>query len=244
MFLKTLSLFAFLTFTSWSISLDQAIQVGLQNNKKILIQEAELDSSLSLIKEMEGIFDVYLNTEISFEDSVLPSTSAFAKNNTLNRKSTLYSASLDGYLPTGTSYSFFDFNLEKRETDLGTDAMSPSWISNLSFKVKQNLLKDFGVSANNTKILVAEGNAKISKIELEKTISSLIVEIETKYWDSVYAKNNLELAYSSLNLAQEIVNQNTVEVEVGTLPRISLLVHLCPSPDPDQSASLHNSDSH
>ena len=49
MFLKTLSLFAFLTFTSWSISLDQAIQVGLQNNKKILIQEAELDSSLSLI---------------------------------------------------------------------------------------------------------------------------------------------------------------------------------------------------
>ena len=223
MFLKTLSLFAFLTFTSWSISLEQAIQVGLQNNKKILIQEAELDSSLSLIKEMEGIFDVYLNTEISFEDSVLPSTSAFAKNNTLNRKSTLYSASLDGYLPTGTSYSFFDFNLEKRETDLGTDAMSPSWISNLSFKVKQNLLKDFGVSANNTKILVAEGNAKISKIELEKTISSLIVEIETKYWDSVYAKNNLELAYSSLNLAQEIVNQNTVEVEVGTLPRISLL---------------------
>ena len=84
MFLKTLSLFALLTFTSWSISLDQAIQVGLQNNKKILIQEAELDSSLSLIKEMEGIFDVYLNTEISFEDSVLPSTSAFAKNNTLN----------------------------------------------------------------------------------------------------------------------------------------------------------------
>ena len=65
MFLKTLSLFVFLTFTSWSISLDQAIQVGLQNNKKILIQEADLDSSLSLIKEMEGIFDAVSYTHLT-----------------------------------------------------------------------------------------------------------------------------------------------------------------------------------
>ena len=223
MLMKMILIFMALSITSWSITLDQAIQLGLRNNNKILIQEAELDSKIGFVKEMEGAYDVYLNSQIRFEDSVLPSTSAFAKDNTINKKSTIYSASLDGYLPTGTSYSFFDFNIEKSETDLGTDAMSPSWISNLSFRVKQNLFKDFGITANNTGIFVAKGNAEISKIEVEKTISSTIVEVETKYWNAVYAKNNLDLAYSSLDLAQEIVNQNTIEVELGTLPRMSLL---------------------
>lgn len=220
---KTLLLFFIFTVSSWAISLEQAIQLGLQNNKRILIQEAEFDSTTSFIKEARGLYDTYLNTEISFEDSILPSTSAFAKNNILNKKSTIYSSSLDGYLPTGTSYSLFNFDLEKRETDLGTDAMSPSWISNLSFKVKQNLFKDYGLSVNNAKILIAKGNAEISQIELEKVMSSVILEVETRYWDSVYAKSNLNLAYSSLKLAEEIVDQNTIEVELGTLPRISLL---------------------
>jgi outer membrane protein TolC len=220
---KIFLLFFISSISSLAISLEDAIQLGLQNNKRILIQEAEFDSSASFIKETRGIYDTYFNTEIRFEDSVVPSTSAFAKNNTLNNKSTIYSTSLDGYLPTGTSYSFFNFDLEKRETDFGTDAMSPSWISNLSFKVKQNLFKDYGLSPNNAKILIAKGNAEISKIELEKVMSSVILEVETKYWNSVYAKSNLDLAYSSLELAEEIVDQNTIEVELGTLPRISLL---------------------
>ena len=80
---KTLLLFFIFTFSSWAISLEQAIQLGLQNNKRILIQEAEFDSTTSFIKEARGLYDTYLNTEISFEDSILPSTSAFAKNNIL-----------------------------------------------------------------------------------------------------------------------------------------------------------------
>lgn len=222
--LKNIFVFFFLLILpGWSISLEQAILLGLENNKNILIQEAQLDSTKSFIRESEGIYDIYLNSQIRFEDSVVPSTSAFAKNNSLNTKSSIYSSNIEGYLPTGTSYRLFDFNLEKRETNLGTDAMSPSWNSSLTFQVSQNLFKDFGFDVNNTKILIARGDAEISKSELEKVMSLVILEVETKYWQSVFAKKNLELAYSSYNLAQEIVDQNTIEVELGTLPRISLL---------------------
>tara|TARA_B100000700_G_C15054342_1_gene862016 strand:- start:2190 stop:3701 length:1512 start_codon:yes stop_codon:yes gene_type:complete len=223
MFVKFSLLFLLISLSCSAITLDQAIQLGLENNKRIQIQEAEFDSSKAFIKETKGIYDIYLNTEIRYEDSVVPSTSAFAKNNTLNTKSSVYKSSLEGYLPTGTSYSLFNFDLQKNETDFGTDAMSPAWTSNLSFQVTQNLFKDFGFDINNTNILVAKGNSEISKIELEKVVSSVILEVETIYWETVYAKKNLQLANSSYELAQEIVNQNTIEVELGTLPRISLL---------------------
>jgi outer membrane protein TolC len=220
---KVLFFLLALTVSSFGVSLDQAIQLGLKNNSSILIQEADLDLNFSLIKELKGKYDPYLNTHVVYEDSIVPSTSAFGKENTIIEKTTEYSSSFDGYLPTGTSYSVFDVNLEKKETNLGTDAMSPEWRSNLSFKLAQNVFRDFGTSVNNARILIAKGNSEISKIELEKVMSSVILDVETKYWNSVYAKSNLSLAYSSLELAQEIADHNEIEVQLGTLPRISLL---------------------
>ena len=141
----------------------------------------------------------------------------------LGEKTTSYKFGFEGYLPTGTSYNFFDFGLKKSETDLGTSAMSPVWNSDLSFRVTQNLLKDFGVKVNDIKILIAKGNSEISKIEFERVVSLVILDTETKYWNTVYTKKNLELALSSLKLAEDIVEKNRIEVEVGTLPKVALL---------------------
>jgi|TARA_B100001142_G_scaffold56376_1_gene55026 outer membrane protein TolC len=222
--IKKVLLFTFLlTLTAASITLDSSIQLALKNDKRILLQEAQLQSSRSLIKESKGIYDISFVSEVSYLDSTTPSTSAFVSNNTLGEKTTSYKFGFEGYLPTGTSYNFFDFGLKKSETDLGTSAMSPVWNSDLSFRVTQNLLKDFGVKVNDIKILIAKGNSEISKIEFERVVSLVILDTETKYWNTVYTKKNLELALSSLKLAEDIVEKNRIEVEVGTLPKVALL---------------------
>ena len=51
----------------------------------------------------------------------------------------------------------------------------------------------------------------------------VILDTETKYWNTVYTKKNLELALSSLKLAEDIVEKNRIEVEVGTLHKVALL---------------------
>ena len=222
--IKKVLFFTFLlTLTATSITLDSSIQLALKNDKRILLQEAQLQSSRSLIKESKGIYDISFVSEVSYLDSTTPSTSAFVSNNTLGEKTTSYKFGFEGYLPTGTSYNFFDFGLKKSETDLGTSAMSPVWNSDLSFRVTQNLLKDFGVKVNDIKILIAKGNSEISKIEFERVVSLVILDTETKYWNTVYTKKNLELALSSLKLAEDIVEKNRIEVEVGTLPKVALL---------------------
>ena len=136
---------------------------------------------------------------------------------------TYASLGLDGYLPTGNYYKIFNFEIDKTETDLGSSAISPRCDTDLKFTLGQNLLKDFGPKINNAKILIAQRNSKISKIELERVISKTILDVEKKYWNAVYSKKNYELSKLSLDLAIDLFKKNEVEVELGTLPKIALL---------------------
>ena len=223
MFFKILLFFILLVSPALSVSLEGAIQHALENNKNIIIQEAELESSFGVVKEFQSIYDPSLNIELFHIDSTIPSTSAFAKNNVINEDLTYTNLGIEGYLPTGTRYTLFSAGLSKAKTDLGTSAISPKWEADLEFSIRQNLLKDFGPEINNSKIIIAKRNAEISKIELERVISLIILEVETKYWNAVYAKKNLKLAESSLHLAEDLVEKNRVEVEVGSLPKVALL---------------------
>ena len=156
MFFKILLFFILLVSPALSVSLEGAIQHALENNKNIIIQEAELESSFGVVKEFQSIYDPSLNIELFHIDSTIPSTSAFAKNNVINEDLTYTNLGIEGYLPTGTRYTLFNVGLSKAETDLGTSAISPKWEADLEFSIRQNLLKDFGPEINNSKILMIE----------------------------------------------------------------------------------------
>ncbi|MEC9381534.1 MAG: TolC family protein [Thermodesulfobacteriota bacterium] len=220
---KFLIVFLFFTTSALSISLDDAITYALQNNSNIKLQEAEIELEKGLIKGAKSLYDPSIGIEFNYSDAIIPSTSAFAKNNVVNENVTYASLGLDGYLPTGTYYKIFNFEIDKTETDLGSSAISPRWDTDLKFTLGQNLLKDFGPKINNAKILIAQRNSKISKIELERVISKTILDVEKKYWNAVYSKKNYELSKLSLDLAIDLFKKNEVEVELGTLPKIALL---------------------
>ena len=141
----------------------------------------------------------------------------------INETSTSYSFGFDGYLESGTKYFLTPFKLKKIESDLGTNSMSPKWESSFELGFSQNILKDFGPSINNSFIIVSKNNSKISKIQFEKMVSKTILNVKTSFYNALLAKKNIELANSSLALAEDLVEKNEFQVEAGTLPKLSLL---------------------
>ena len=223
--MKSFFFISFLLFSInvYSIDLDSAINYSLLNNKNIKISSLQIDDALGSLRSEKGIYDINLNVSYEYEDMKNPSTSAFASNDKINETITTYAFGLDGYLPTGTSYFINPFTLRKTESDLGTNAMSPSWESFFQVGLSQNIFKDFGSEVNNSVIIVSKNNSKITKLEFEKIISSTILDVKKKFYLALLAKKNIELASSSLFLAKDLVQKNSYEVESGTLPKISLL---------------------
>ena len=222
--MRLILLFFFVIYCPASaITLDNAINYALMNNKEIKISSLNIQDKLGLLKNQESIYDINFSAGLDYQDLKTPSTSAFAANDKINETITNYSLGFNGYLPSGTNYYITPFKLKKIESDLGTNSMSPKWESTYEIGLSQTIFKDFGNSINNSLIFVSKNNSKISKIEFEKIVSKTILNVKRNFYGSLLAKKKIALADASLNLAKDLVVKNEYQVEAGTLPKISLL---------------------
>ncbi|MBL0209897.1 MAG: TolC family protein [Holophagaceae bacterium] len=65
--------------------------------------------------------------------------------------------------------------------------------------------------------IVAKKGSIQADYVFQQSIIALVADTESKYWDLVFAKRNLENKRQSLALAQKQLNENQIRVQVGTL---------------------------
>ncbi len=206
-----------------NLSIQDVRRIALENNRDIQIQRKNVEVSLGEIKTQQGIFDPIFNIGSSYSDGTTPTTSSFIVNGEVEQKEFSAQANVQGNLPTGTFYNFFNFSVSRTTTDSQIVDLSPSWLNTLSFNLGQDLLKNFGTSVNLTPIVVAKRSSKISYEELKRSISEVFLNVETAYWNLVAARKNLELAQTALDLAKDLQRRNEIQVEVGVLPPVAVV---------------------
>jgi outer membrane protein TolC len=127
-----------------------------------------------------------------------------------------YSAGVEQLIPTGGKLSL---SLESTMNDSNTrfQTINPYYGSTLTFDFSQPLLKDFGPKASRNEILIARNNQKISESEFRDVLLRTIYNVDEAYWNLVYSINSLEVRRQSLRLAQELLEKNQKEIEIGSL---------------------------
>ncbi len=223
--IKTL-LLIFFTMTGTAGALDlsvqDAISIALENNRDIQIEKENVVVSEGEITTQKGTFDPILNIGSFYNDGETPSVNTFIPSGTINQKEFNLSGNLEGKFSTGTFYDVLNFSSTRTETDSPLDDLSPNWFNNLSFSIGQELLQNFGVGVNNTFVINARRSSQISEKEFENVVTNVILNVESRYWRLVAAKQNLELERTALELAQDLQKRNEIQVEVGVLPPVSV----------------------
>jgi outer membrane protein TolC len=127
-----------------------------------------------------------------------------------------YSAGIEQLIPTGGKLSL---GLESTMNDSNTrfQTINPYYGSTLTFDFSQPLLKDFGSKASRNEILVARNNQKISESEFRDVLLRTIYNVDEAYWNLVYSIDALEVSRQSLRLAEELLEKNRKEIEIGSL---------------------------
>ncbi|HEY7534381.1 MAG TPA: TolC family protein [Thermodesulfobacteriota bacterium] len=204
------------------LSLQEAIKIALEHNRDIQIVKKTVEISVGDIETQKGIFDPAITLSSSYTKGEFPTVSSFIPSGIINQGEFLTQTGLIGNLPTGTFYNLFNFSVARTTSDSNIVDLTPSWTTNLGFTIGQNLLQNFGLDVNLTPITVAKISSEISVKELETTISDVLLNVETAYWNLVAAKKNLGLAYTTLDLSKDLQRRNEIQVEVGVLPPVSV----------------------
>jgi len=122
----------------------------------------------------------------------------------------------------GTNMSI-GFNNTRTTSSNPTNFLSPSLSSNFQFKLTQHLLQGFGVSANNRFIRIAKNNRELSDVAFRLQTITTVNQIETMYWDLVYAYENVRVQKESLAFAEKTLSDTKKQVEIGSLAPIEVV---------------------
>jgi outer membrane protein TolC len=87
----------------------------------------------------------------------------------------------------------------------------------------QHLLQGFGFAVSTRFITIAKNNREISDVAFRFQIMSTVDQIENMYWNLVYANEFAKVQKEQLAFAQKTLEQNKVQVEIGSLAPIEVV---------------------
>jgi outer membrane protein len=206
------------------MTLKQAIYVGLLNNPNVKVAELDPLASQEAVGVANGAFDPALISEGDIMKSVVPVTSPFQVVNSRAFTSKLYDWNFGlnkvSALTNGTFGITFDNNRTLSNSSFAS--INPSYTPQLALSVSQPLLRNFGWNFATINVRIAESAQKSSQWNMAQTIQDFVLRIGTDYWNVVEAEENLQVAEYALRLNSDLVRQNRISLQVGTLAPIDL----------------------
>ena len=200
-----------------------AIRLVLENNLDVVADRYDPWLSQYDIERGYALFDPKLSFTLSAGRTTNPQsntvTSGVAALRNLNESANFTFSQL---LQTGTRYSIGYTNFRQSSNNL-RNLLNPFLSSGLTATLSQPLLRNFGYLPNRRPILIARNNKEISDHIFAQRLIALVNQVQTLYWNMVFAREDIKVKQRSLDLATKTNEDNKRQVEIGTLAPIEVV---------------------
>jgi outer membrane protein len=233
-----------------SVSLQDAVDLALQNNLAIVIErytpwiaEANVLRTLSGATPFGGTvqalgtipalsFDPQVTSTLSLDSRTIPvnnpltagtgGAASFGTFSTLNSHTTTGDLQYSQGFHTGTFFSAA-FNNTRGSSSSTATFFDPFVQSNFIFTASQQLLNGFGLLANEHYIRIAKVNKNIADQSLVQQVITSITAVGNAYWELVFARGSVDVAREEIALAEKTYSDNKKQVDVGTLAPLEIV---------------------
>jgi outer membrane protein len=233
-----------------SISLQDAVDLALQNNLAIVIEryvpwvaEANILRTMSGAAPSSGTvgalgsipalnFDPQLTSTFSLDQRTIPvnnpltagtgGAAAVGTFASLSTHTAIGDIQYSQGFHTGTSFSA-TFNNTRGSTSSTASFFDPFVQSNFILVASQQLLNGFGLLANEHFIRIAKVNKNIADQSFVQQVITSITAVGNAYWELVFARGNVDVAKQAIALADKTYSDNKKQVDVGTLAPLEIV---------------------
>jgi outer membrane protein len=156
--------------------------------------------------------DHYSQTATSIFQGVVPGSSLAQNTGTVD-------FAYNQAFQWGTSLSV-GFNNTRATTNSFFSSLSPALNSNFRATITQPIMQGFGRASNTRFIRIAKNNRELSDVAFRLQVITTVNQIQTMYWDLVYAYENARVQKESLAFAEKTLSDTKKQVEIGSLAPI------------------------
>jgi outer membrane protein len=211
---------------SAKLSLEECVVRALDKNFAIRIQSIAVSQAKDAVIITQAAYDPIFGANwqkaVSQSPIIFYSTSTTvggSKPTTDNQSTTL---TLTQPVITGGTVTA-NYQLGRNASNTVQTLLNPSYDGLASINITQPLLQGAGVDYNRATIQIAQLGEKIAGLNLKSSILSTIYNVETAYFNLVYARKQYLVALDSVKLAQQLLDENIAKRNTGVLTDLDVV---------------------
>lgn len=206
-----------------AMPLKSVLLLGLKNNLNIQFASYNPGISETNIQLEKGKFDTLFSTQYQKTRSVTQSGGVLGSSSSpvVKQEKHNWEGKLQKKFVTGTQAELKTTN-EEYLTDTSFQGLKPQFKNELVMSLTQPLLRDFGISINETFINIANLNYETSEYVFRDQVQNVLYQIEAFYWDLYFRNQDLIAKDESLKQAEELQREFKIRIDAGSLAPIEI----------------------
>jgi outer membrane protein TolC len=204
------------------LTMGLAIEMALENNLDVVIARLGYQAQGEFVGQAKGAYNPLFVANFNNLSSRTEGTSQLSGAQTLSNVSAAYNVSWQQELPTGGSY-FIAFDNRRFNTNNTFTSVNPRYDSAASASITQPLLANRQLNSLKQRVVVAQNGERVARHDFESQVMDLVSDVELSYWDWVYSIRDLDVRHRYLGLATDLLRNNRIQVQVGTMAPIDVL---------------------
>ena len=212
----------------FELTVNEAIERALDRNLDIAVERVNPQLQDLTIAESRSAFLPNVSSNFDLGRSMSPSRSQLDGAGRLSRQTVETETENAGFgLEQALGWNGGRYTLDWTNGRTATNnvffSFNPSFSSNVALSYTQPLLRGRSIDPQRRQLLVSQLNRDISDVDLRETIANTLADVRRAYWDLVYARASVDVQQQSLELAEQLVRDNRIRVEIGTLAPIEVV---------------------
>lgn len=210
-----------------TMTLRECLYVTLHNSLDIAIQQLEPDMADADVQAAQGAFDPELFANFTQTQSSTPQSTRAALSaggaQSIDQEQTILEGGVRGTVASGLEYEFFGNRTGTNSTLNSAAGISSEYEVEGRATFTQPVLRDFGIAVNTAPIQIARRRRSISEADFVRQTQQTITDVHNAYWEVVRTRENLRVTIDSLRVARDLLRQNQIRLEVGTMAPLEVL---------------------
>jgi outer membrane protein len=201
------------------LTLNEAIRRALENNNEIEIARADVRLAEQTLLALNGVFDPVFTYTPEYNNSVRPVANIFggAGETGGNVTTTAYNndASVNKQFGKGGGNLSYFFNNTRETTSADNTTLNPLYSSAQGIQFTQPLWRNRAIDSNRQQIRVQRKRLEQTDADFRLRTINIISQVQSAYWDLVFALRNEQNQVANVKLAQENFRRTEASVAAG-----------------------------
>jgi HAE1 family hydrophobic/amphiphilic exporter-1 len=201
-----------------ALSLNEAIRRALANNNDIEVARNDVRFAETTLLQLHGVFDPLFTYTPELDNSVRPVPNIFGgagQSGTVSVTDINNNVSVTKQFSRGGgNYTYF-FNNTREKTSATNSTLTPFYSSTQGITFTQPLWRNRSIDLNRRQIRIQRKRLEQSDADFRRRTIEVIAQVQSAYWDLVFALRDEQNQIANVNLARENFRRTEASVAAG-----------------------------